>query len=91
MKISCKEASRLSSQSLERTLSWWERVKLRFHNRLCGWCGGHDSDMQAVHKACRCAGGDSPTEELSAEAKQRILAIIRAELANDERKQADRP
>lgn len=36
--LSCKEASRLLSQSLDRKLSWKERLELRFHLFICDMC-----------------------------------------------------
>ena len=84
MMISCKKASRLSSESLERPLSFWERIRLRFHCRMCSWCGGHDRDIKAVHEACHHeATDDSPTEELSPQARERIMAIVREHMESD--------
>jgi hypothetical protein len=81
MMINCKEASRLASHALESPLSWWQRMKLRFHARLCSWCGGHHRDMRTLRKACQCNDADeSPTEELSPEARQRIMAVVREHL-----------
>ena len=36
--ISCKEASRLASQQLERQLTLWERVQFRLHLVICVGC-----------------------------------------------------
>jgi len=36
--ISCKEASRLASQQLERQLTLGERVRLRLHLAICVGC-----------------------------------------------------
>ena len=36
--ISCKEASRLLSESHDRPLGWLERLKLRVHLALCDMC-----------------------------------------------------
>jgi hypothetical protein len=36
--LSCKEASRLLSQRDERPLTWFERVRLRLHLRVCVAC-----------------------------------------------------
>ena len=84
MMISCKKASQLASESLERQLSWWERLRLKFHCGMCHWCGGHAEDMEKVRNACRCKTSDSsPTEELSPEARERIMAIVRQHLDDE--------
>ena len=36
--ISCKQASRLASEQLERNLSLWERAQFRLHLAMCGGC-----------------------------------------------------
>ncbi len=36
--VSCKEATRLLSQSEDRPLSVFERIKLRLHLRVCDAC-----------------------------------------------------
>ena len=36
--ISCKEASRLASQQLERPLTLGERVRFRLHLAICAGC-----------------------------------------------------
>jgi hypothetical protein len=36
--LSCEEASRLASESLDRDLTWSERWALRFHGTLCRNC-----------------------------------------------------
>jgi anti-sigma factor ChrR (cupin superfamily) len=86
MKINCEEASRLASQALEGPLSWWQRIKLRFHARMCSWCEGQHREMSALRKACRSCDADvSPTQELSPAARQRILAVIREHLENEQK------
>jgi len=36
--LSCKEATRLASQAMERRLSWGERLGLRLHLLMCIGC-----------------------------------------------------
>ena len=40
MMISCKQAAELVCQSLDRPLSLWEKVQLRFHLLMCRGCKG---------------------------------------------------
>ena len=85
MMINCKKASQLSSESQERALTFWERLRLRFHCRMCVWCGGHDTDIKAVREACRHEADDeSPTEELSPQARERIMKLVREHLDSEQ-------
>lgn len=56
MMISCREASRLISASLDRPLSGWERGKLRFHLFLCGNCRAFRGQLRQLRAAARRAG-----------------------------------
>jgi hypothetical protein len=38
LRLSCKEASRLISQEMDRRLSLTERIALRLHVRICDAC-----------------------------------------------------
>jgi Putative zinc-finger len=38
MMLTCKQASELLSQSLDRPLTWGERFRLRFHLLICKFC-----------------------------------------------------
>ena len=40
MMISCKKSTELICQSLDRPLSLWERMQLRFHLLMCRGCKG---------------------------------------------------
>jgi hypothetical protein len=39
MRLTCKQATELVSQRLDRELSAWERIKLRLHLLICDACG----------------------------------------------------
>lgn len=51
MMLSCKEASRLSSQALDRKLATGERFALRFHLMLCGACTRVDRQFRFLRRA----------------------------------------
>jgi hypothetical protein len=51
--LSCKEASLLMSQGLDRRLSRWERVSLRLHLVICKGCRRFDGQMIFLRAACR--------------------------------------
>jgi hypothetical protein len=49
--VSCKEASRLLSQSAERSLTLGERIRLRLHLRVCGACTRFKQQLQFMRGA----------------------------------------
>jgi hypothetical protein len=51
MKISCKEASRLISQSMDERLSFPQRVKLRVHLLICDACYNFNRNMRLLRQA----------------------------------------
>jgi len=53
MMISCIEAGRLLSESLDRKLSFWEKVKLRFHAFICSSCSRGGKQVILVDEAAR--------------------------------------
>jgi len=50
MKISCKEASRLLSQAMDRPLGLWQRARLRLHLSLCDACSNFKRQLQALRR-----------------------------------------
>jgi hypothetical protein len=58
--LSCKEASALMSQALDRRLSLRERLSLRLHLAICEGCRRFERQMAFLRSACRRFGdGDS--------------------------------
>lgn len=53
MKYACKEIARLASESLERQLTRWERVKFQLHIWMCSNCKNHAGNLKIMHQACR--------------------------------------
>ena len=51
MKLSCKEASRLLSQSMDRELSLGELARLRLHLTLCDACRNFDRQLKQLRQA----------------------------------------
>lgn len=51
--MSCHEATRLMSESKERTLSARERMALRFHTMMCAGCRRFDGQLDFLRTASR--------------------------------------
>ena len=76
--MSCKEVSRLLSESMERKLSFWERMGLWFHLSMCKLCKGFSKDLQQLREAARRHAEDVENDTgdsdavLSSEARERM-------------------
>lgn len=81
---SCKEASRLISESLERRLSFKERLQLGVHLALCHACNSTQKQFAILKKIFnhykKLAGQIPPTpdteEALSPDARTRIKSSL---------------
>ena len=51
MKLTCKEATRLVSQGLDRKLGPWDRLRLRFHLAICDACTAFNRQMEFLRRA----------------------------------------
>jgi len=71
---SCRQATRLQSEAMDRPLSWLEKLGLRVHLLLCKWCRRYGKHLQFLRSAAReCDGHPGPEpQRLSAEARERI-------------------
>ena len=78
--LSCKETSRLVSDSQERKLGLWERLNLRMHVWMCVNCRRFERQMQIMRKAMHLLGrraeSDMDDIELSVEARDRIRKAL---------------
>jgi len=53
MMLSCKEASRLVSQGLDRNLGFGERVALRVHLAICDGCTNFKDQVAFLRRAVK--------------------------------------
>jgi hypothetical protein len=79
---SCKEAARLQSVALDRTLTPVERFGLRFHLLFCKWCHAYGKQIRFLHSAAKEHASDdnqpSPQPVLSSEARERIKRSLQS-------------
>ena len=62
--MSCKEATKLMSQTQDRELSLSERAALKVHLALCGGCRNFHSQMDFIRRAFqRFARGETPLDD----------------------------
>ncbi|MDX1930237.1 MAG: hypothetical protein SFV81_27160 [Pirellulaceae bacterium] len=75
----CRDITKLISDTTERDLTLWERIDLRTHLILCGFCRRFQANVRALRRLA--AGQDSSLSmKLSNEAKARIREVVRQEL-----------
>lgn len=72
----CKEVTHLASDSMDRPLGIFDRVRMKLHLLVCKWCARYYQQIRAMHEAFRRHGTSvSELEQgvnLSAQAKDRI-------------------
>ncbi len=74
--LTCRHATRLISDKLDRSLSWFERLSLRVHLLGCGPCSRFRRAVRWLHNSLASA---PETERLPPEARERIrVAMERA-------------
>jgi hypothetical protein len=77
--LSCRQASQLISQSLDRPLTLRERFALKLHLTICKYCKRFSQQMQtlrfAVTKMVSAIENDN-TIEMPSEAKKRIALSV---------------
>lgn len=57
--MSCKQATHLLSQQLDRQLSTSERMSLKFHLMMCTGCTNFRNNMGFLRRACERVVSDS--------------------------------
>jgi predicted anti-sigma-YlaC factor YlaD len=73
--LTCKEISKLVSQSLDHKLPLRQRMGMRFHLMMCSMCRTYKTQALLLRKALRTFGRDN-AEKLPEETKQRIKQAL---------------
>lgn len=72
----CQSTVETISQSMERPLSFKERVQLKLHLWICAWCQWYLEQLQLIRETARAKADQAPDLDtgngLSAEARERI-------------------
>lgn len=76
--LSCKDVTRLLSESMDHSLPIGRRVGVRFHLLICKFCARYERQLLLIRETVRRlaamddAYGSLTVERLSEEAKERI-------------------
>jgi len=76
---SCKQASRLQSEGMDRPLSFFEKFGLRIHLFLCKWCRRYGEQLKFLRNAAHQCEDHQPAQKLSSEARERIKQRLQSE------------
>ncbi len=82
MMLSCKQASKLVSQSLDRPLTWSEKAMLRLHLLMCNPCTQFKRQLNMLRTALqriRNSTEHDSTIKLPLDVKNRILHRIESD------------
>ena len=78
--ISCPEATRLSSERLDRRLEGWELARYRFHLLICTMCRRYGRQMETLQQMIHANGEQLPEvlhQTLEPGVKDRIKSRLR--------------
>ena len=77
--LSCKDASQIISQSLDRQLTVRERFALKLHLLICKYCKQFSQQIVAIRVALKLASSAIENDDsikMPSEAKKRLLQSI---------------
>lgn len=82
--LSCKEISKLVSQSLDRELTWRERMNVWMHLKMCRLCSAFRRDVLTLRSRSRGQASlmendvSMPDVKLSPEATKRLKQAVQS-------------
>jgi len=82
--LSCKDVTRLISESMDHSLPLGKRIGVRLHLLMCKFCARYERQLLLIRETVRSLvatedkHGGSPGEPLSEEAKARIRKSLRS-------------
>lgn len=85
--LSCRDATRLASESMDRSLPWSTRFSLQLHYWICDACAQYRRQLRQVRRALRQMGAGKSQDNHdrpSPASKARLVEALRAK--TDERR-----
>ncbi|MBI3836624.1 MAG: hypothetical protein HY288_01650 [Planctomycetia bacterium] len=80
--LNCKDVSKLLSESLDRKLPFWTRVRLWMHLGMCRLCWGFRRDLMHIHRETRQHADEIERDvheaegKLSEESRERMKRLL---------------
>ncbi len=79
--LSCKDVSQLVSESLDRRLTWRQRMGLWMHFSMCGLCKRFRREMVALHDQLQETPEPPDSSEIARDVQLSVDARSRIEAA----------
>ena len=79
--LTCRDASRLQSEALDKDLSFLQRLGLALHLMICKWCRRYGRQVRFLREAAHEHPenlSEAVPQKLSAEARERIKQRLRS-------------
>ena len=76
---SCRDMAKLCSQSIDRKLTFWERMGMHMHGWICSWCVDYSDQVHKVSDSVRDEGeslAELKDGQLSEDCKARMRALM---------------
>jgi len=73
---SCKEASRISSDALDRKLTWSEWFNMKLHLSMCGMCRNYTQNIRFIDTVVKRRRKTLEKNELSNQQKEALTKNI---------------
>ena len=82
--FSCKEVTRMVSESMDRDLSRYRRIGIWIHLMMCKFCSRYKQQLISLRKALRSEGlhdeNSEPHAKLSPDARERIKRSLHRQI-----------
>ena len=78
--LSCKEATQLVSEGLDRELPFWRRMGLRLHVVMCRGCSRYTRQIKALNRLISDHYAGDPPAEVSEHVSQDAVQHIKSSL-----------
>lgn len=72
----CHEMTRLLSASMDRTLPFGVRIRMRIHFMICDYCSRYSEHLKFIRRASKQLPDRIPPARLSADARERIRRAL---------------
>ena len=84
--FSCKDVSQLLSESMDRSLPFYQRMLMRLHLSMCKYCSRLKAHFEALRTACRheeLYGNElDASRSLSHDGKERLKKFLKNHLSD---------
>lgn len=81
---SCKQASQIASDALDRKLTWGEWINLKLHLAMCGMCRNFSNNIRLIDVIMARRRAELKNSSLSAKQKKEVTKNILSTIEKEE-------